>query len=167
MEEAYHVIHKPTCFGKRLIRSGDAWRWIDGVIEPRVRDVPSWQADLTSRVGTRSTRVVEIPSRLADFYDPLGWVRRAAMRGDYDIDFSSGSYPALPGPIGSSAQCPPGERRSAGSTTAVMVILVPLAHWVRWCQGCPILPVWSADDEWPLEQEACTHGWLPSDARVR
>ncbi len=166
MVESHNAIHTPTCFGKNLIRAGDRWRWTDGTIEERVHDVPSWRADLTNRVGGRSTRIVEIPSRLAEFYDPLGCIRRAAMRGDYDIDFSSGSYPSLPGPDGPSAQCPPAELRLAGSIIGIMVILVPLAHWVKWCQGCPILPVWSADDESALEQEACDHGWLPTDARL-
>lgn len=163
MDEAYHVIHQPTCFARMLVRAGDTWAWIDDTVEPRVRDVLSWQADLTTRVGARSTRLVEIPSRLAEIFDPLDWVRRAAMRGDYDIDFSSGSYPSLSEDRGTSAHHPPGERRPAGSTIGAMVFLVPLAHWVRWCQGCPILPVWSADDEWSLAQRACSHGWLPGD----
>ncbi len=164
MEQTYYAIHQPTCFAKHLQRAGDRWLWLDGTIETRVHAVPSWQADLRSRVDMRSTRVVEIPSRLAEFFDPLGWVRRAAMRGDYDIDVSSGTYLVVGDQIDSSAQCPPDERRSAGTTCGVMVVLVPQAHWVRWCQGCPILPVWSAEDEAPLEQTAREHGWLTSSA---
>jgi len=162
--QTYYAIHQPTCFSKNLQRSGDAWHWQDGTVEPHHRSVPSWQADLRSRVGMRSTRVVEIPSRLAEFFDPLGWVRRSAMRGDYDIDVSSGCFFVVSDQIDSSAQCAPAERRSAGTTCGVMVVLVPLAHWVRWCQSCPILPVWSAEDEAPLEETARQHGWMNAPA---
>ena len=43
------TVREPTCFGGLLARTPAGWRWADGEIEPRMRDVPSRLGDLTCR----------------------------------------------------------------------------------------------------------------------
>jgi hypothetical protein len=147
----------PSCFGGILVRTSVAWMWSDGEPEPRMRDVPTQRADLRSRIEIRT--LVEVPYRLAEFFDGLGWVLAAMRRGDYEVDVSTGFYPTREFAVGSVAECSPEERRAVGTTTGVMVILVPVAHWRLWSRECPLLPVWSLADEADLERRAESLGW--------
>jgi hypothetical protein len=152
------VAHRPaTCFGGLLVRTTVAWMWSDGEPEARMRDVPTPRADLRSR--TDGGELVEVPYRLAEFFDALGWVLVAMRRGDYEVDVSTGFYPTREVAVGSVAQCSPEERRAVGTSAGVMVVLVPVEHWRHWSLGCPLLPVWSLADEADLERHADALGW--------
>src|SRR4051812_16752452 len=121
-------VYQPTCFGGLLVRALDGWMWTDGVVESAMGSMPSSAADLVCR-GEVEPQLVEVPYRLAECYDPLHWVNRGATAGLYDIDVSSGSFPALGRQVRSSSSVPSFQRRRTGVAEGVMVVLVPLPVW--------------------------------------
>jgi hypothetical protein len=153
----HETVREPTCFGGLLARTPVEWRWSDGEAEPRMHEVPSQLGDLTCR-DDFGQRQVELPICLAETFDPLGWALLAVSTGELDVDVSSGSYPSVGRNLTSSAQCRVEERKPV-IASGTMIILVPYATWEKWCASCPVLPVWSVDDEPDLQRRAIDLGW--------
>ncbi|HYE07015.1 MAG TPA: hypothetical protein VEL07_15970 [Planctomycetota bacterium] len=139
-----------SCFSGCLVRRSHGWVWSDGSVETRITEIPSINLDLRTRDET--PRLVEVPITLAESFDALRWVFDGVSDGSFDVDVSSGCFPALGRKVGTTATCLSVRHRPVA--VGVMVVLVPHPRWQAWCVSCPIVPLWRPQDEADLQQRA-------------
>ncbi len=151
-----------SCFAGRLRRDRDGWRWSDGGREERIQDAATARLDLRCRErrAPMAQSLVEVPWSLAEAFDALAWVVRGFNACTYEVDISSGSYPAISAKkVTSTAQCPADRRVTPA--LGMTVALVPADEWRNWCAACPVTPWWSVIDEEDLRSRAAGLGWKP------
>ncbi len=151
-----------SCFDGRLRHVDGDWRWRDGEPEPRVQNAETARLDLRCRErrAPLAQSLVEVPWSLAEAYDALRWVVRGFIARTYEVDISSGSYPAIRArTVTSIAQCP--ANRRVTPALGMTVALVPADQWRAWCGACPLTPWWSVIDEEDLRLHAGGLGWKP------
>ena len=79
------IPNEPTALAGTLIRQGkDAWRWLDGTPEPRVRDLSHDEWNFRCRTDGDRQTYVEVPRGLAQETTALAWVRSHPAGASWD-----------------------------------------------------------------------------------
>lgn len=160
-----------TVLSGTLIREGsDAWRWRDGLPEPRVRDASPDEWNFRCRTYGSGRTFVEVPAGHAREFEALRWVLDGAREGRY----RSGRSGDRTGPVtiredGTPARMhiPPGTDPLRGHEPVLApgpipsVILVPIEDWDAWVAANPAGAEWDKADEAAILERARELGWTP------